>query len=83
MPSQSYEPRIPVEIDAELIDWVDQIIDQSRESDSSPRASHLDRTQAIEAAIRDWCKQQTSRRLQHSADLHRQRHNNDETGWLV
>lgn len=78
MQSYSQPSRVSVSLDADLIDWLDQLIDEAE-----PGAAPVDRTQVIEDAIRLWCQQQTHRRLQRSADLHRRRHEADETGWLV
>lgn len=78
--------RIAIELDADLIDWVDQLIGDSLNQEPgnlSQEAIEQKRIQAIETAVRDWCQQQHKQQLQRSADLHRQRHNNDETGWLV
>lgn len=69
--------RTPVELDTELIDWVDRLTGES------PETLPAKRIQAIEEAIRLWCQQQSHKRLQRSADTHRQRHDSDETGWLV
>lgn len=86
----SQNQRVSIALNPDLIDWVDQIIrnmlkDELRDDQSTlaPEIIEQKRTEAIEAAIQLWCKQQTQQRLQRSADLHRQRHNNDETGWLV
>jgi hypothetical protein len=79
-------PQVSIALDADLVHWVDQIIGHTLNPDqdnSSPEAIEQKRIAAIESAVRDWCKQQNQQRLQRSADLHRQRHNNDETGWLV
>jgi metal-responsive CopG/Arc/MetJ family transcriptional regulator len=82
MYSYSNRRKVSIELDADLIDWVDQLLNHSRQEGDSLQDDKA-RTEAIEAAVRSWCNQQTSKRLQQSADLHRQRHNNDETGWLV
>lgn len=82
----SQNHRVPVEINADLIDWVDQLVHDSLNGTgaaASQDAIEHARMQAIEEAIQRWCKQQADRRLQRFADLHRQRHDNDETGWLV
>lgn len=81
--SQSSHPRVAVELDADLIEWVDQLLDADPDRRPTPDAVALDRTRAIEEAIQLWCKQQANRRLQRLADRHHQRHNDDETGWLV
>lgn len=84
-----YSPKdqqVSIELNADLIDWVDQIIgDTLKQSSHSASQETIEqkRIEAIETAIQNWCQQQTHQRLQRSADLHRQRHNNDETGWLV
>lgn len=78
--------RVPVDVNADLIDWVDQLVHDSLKdsgTEVSQDAIEQSRIQAIENAIQHWCKQQTDHRLQRFADLHRQRHDNDETGWLV
>ena len=86
----SQNQRVSIALNPDLIDWVDQIISDAlkdglkgEQNNLSPETIEQKRTEAIEAAIQLWCKQQTQQRLQRSADLHRQRHNNDETGWLV
>lgn len=86
----SSDQPISIELNSDLVDWVDQIVSdmlkqelKNEQSDLSPEVIAQKRTEAIEIAVQQWCKQQTNQRLQRSADLHRQRHNNDETGWLV
>lgn len=82
----SQNQRVSIELNPDLIDWVDEIISDTLKQTggtASLEAIEQKRTEAIEVAIQLWCKQQTDQRLQRSADLHRQRHNNDETGWLV
>jgi len=78
--------KVSIELNPDLVDWVDEIVsDTLKQTDStaSPETIAQKRIEAIETAIQIWCQQQIDRRLQRSADLHRQRHNNDETGWLV
>jgi EAL domain-containing protein (putative c-di-GMP-specific phosphodiesterase class I) len=78
-------PRVSIELDANLIDWVDQLIAEApgQVSNLSPEIIEQKRMQAIESAIQLWCQTKAQQRLQQAADLHRQRHNQDETGWLV
>jgi hypothetical protein len=38
---------------------------------------------AIEEGLHLWCQQQQQRRLHQLAQVHQQRHDDDETGWLV
>jgi hypothetical protein len=78
-------PRVSIELDANLIEWVDQLITEAPEqwSTLSPEQLEQKRTQVIEEAIHLWCQNKVQQRLQQAADLHRQRHNQDETGWLV
>ena len=81
----SSNQRVPIELDADLVAWLDEIIgDWLKQASGSPTQDEIEqkRIEASETAVRDWCKQQAHERLQRSADLHRQRHNNDETGWL-
>lgn len=82
----SPNPRVSIELNSDLVDWVDQIISDAlkqQQHDVSAETIAQKRTAAVEAAVQHWCNQQTSQQLQRSADLHRQRHHNDETGWLV
>lgn len=85
MHTYSEHHQISLPIDAALVDWVDELVSRELDpqQDLSQEAIEQKRLQAIEDAIRAWCQQQTQRRLQQSAELHRQRHDNDETGWLV
>lgn len=72
MHSDSGKQQVVVKIDAELLERLDRLTG--------------DRDQAIESAIRLWCDQQSNnvgKILQRSAQVHQQRHDNDETGWLV
>jgi predicted transcriptional regulator len=85
-PMYSYSnSRVSIELDATLVDWVDQLIAEASERSTSlaPELMEQKRSQAIEEAIQLWCQQKANQRLQQAADLHRQRHNQDETGWLV
>jgi hypothetical protein len=78
-------PRVAIELDANLIDWVDQLIAEAPDqwSNLSPEQMEQRRIQVIEEAIQLWCQSKAQQRLQQAADLQRQRHNQDETGWLV
>lgn len=69
--------RIDISLNAELVDWVDRLVAEMTDDLAEGRV------RAIEEAIYRWCQQQTKQRLQRSADYHHQRHNDDETGWLV
>lgn len=72
MYSDSDKQQVVIKIDAELLGRLDRLTG--------------DRDQAIESAIRFWCDQQSNnvgKMLQQSAQVHQQRHDNDETGWLV
>jgi hypothetical protein len=72
MHSDLGKQQVVIKIDAELLGRLDRLTD--------------DRDQAIEAAIQLWCNQQSDnvgKILQRSAQIHQQRHDNDETGWLV
>lgn len=83
--SQSYKPRVAIEIDADLIEWIDQLMQSTTEPSEQVSAETIEqnRARAIEEAIQLWCQQQANRRLQRLADQHHQRHKDDETGWLV
>lgn len=61
--------RISVSINAELVQWIDELTD--------------DRTAAVEAAIQFWCEEQTRYQRQRGAELRRQKQDEDEAGWLV
>ncbi|PSB08094.1 hypothetical protein C7B61_15685 [filamentous cyanobacterium CCP1] len=83
---QSYSPnqRVSIDLNADLVDWVDELIgDADSGSDTDLLQLEQQRIQAIEEAIQLWCQQKSKHRLQNRADQHRQRHDNDETGWLV
>ncbi|WP_416676411.1 hypothetical protein [Egbenema bharatensis] len=84
---QSYSPspnsRIAVDLDAELIAWVDELLGYAEDSNLSQEAIEQYRIQAIESAVQKWCEQQSKQRLQYRAEQHRHRHDDDETGWLV
>jgi metal-responsive CopG/Arc/MetJ family transcriptional regulator len=58
-----------ISLDSALLDRVDQLTD--------------DRNQAIEEALRLWCQRQAEAKLLRSTNYHRQRHDQDEVGWLV
>ena len=60
---------ITVTLNPDLLAEVDQLTD--------------DRDRAIEAALELWCRQQHRARLHQLAQTHQQRHDDDETGWLV
>jgi len=60
---------ISVTLDAALLQQVDQLTS--------------DRDQAIEAGLRWWCEQQNAGQLQQFAQARHERHERDETGWLV
>lgn len=83
---QSYSPnqRVSIDLNADLVDWVDELIGYADSgSDTNIVQLEQQRIRAIEEAIQLWCQQKSKRRLQNRADQHRQRHDNDETGWLV
>jgi hypothetical protein len=83
-PYPSSTPRVPLELNAELVAWVDELVGYAEgNTDLSDQSLEQQRIEAIESAIQNWCEQQSKRRLQYRADQHRQRHDNDETGWLV
>jgi metal-responsive CopG/Arc/MetJ family transcriptional regulator len=72
MQSDLGKQQVVVSLDADLLERLDRLTG--------------DRNQAIESAIRLWCDQQSDnvgKMLQRSAQAHQQRHDNDETGWLV
>ncbi|NJL39361.1 MAG: hypothetical protein HC840_04520 [Leptolyngbyaceae cyanobacterium RM2_2_4] len=72
MQSDLGKQQVVVSLDADLLERLDRLTG--------------DRNQAIESAIRLWCDQQSNnvgKLLQRSAQVHQQRHDNDETGWLV
>jgi metal-responsive CopG/Arc/MetJ family transcriptional regulator len=72
MQSDLGKQQVVVSLDAVLLERLDRLTG--------------DRNQAIESAIRLWCDQQSDnvgKMLQRSAQVHQQRHDNDETGWLV
>ena len=63
------QQQINVSIDTELLEQVDQWTS--------------DRTKAIAEGLRLWCDLQAEKELQKSAQARKQRHDRDETGWLV
>lgn len=67
--ADSSKQTISVTLDAALLQQVDQLTS--------------DRDQAIEAGLRWWCEQQNGRQLQQLAKARHERHERDETGWLV
>jgi metal-responsive CopG/Arc/MetJ family transcriptional regulator len=61
---------ISVAIDSALLNQVDELTG--------------DRSQAVEEALKLWCEsKRRPQRPQRPVDIHQQRHNDDETGWLV
>ena len=64
---------ISVTLNPELLAEVDQLVAQL--------GSNRDR--AIASALELWCRQQQKQHLYHLAEIQQQRHDNDETGWLV
>ena len=69
MPSDSSQQTISVTIDVALLQQVDQLTS--------------DRNQAIAEGLRWWCEKQAARKLQAVAQARHERHERDETGWLV
>lgn len=60
---------ISVTLDAALVQQVDQLT--------------RDRDRAIEAGLRWWCEKQSARQRLAGAQARHERHERDETGWLV
>ena len=58
-----------VSLDADLVDQVDQLTS--------------DRDQAIEEGLQLWCAKLAEKELHKYAQARQQRHDRDETGWLV
>jgi metal-responsive CopG/Arc/MetJ family transcriptional regulator len=85
MQSYSSNPRVAIELDADLVAWVDELVGMLFEgrSDLTNESIEQQRIQAIEEAIQLWCQQKSKQRLHHRAEQHRKRHDDDETGWLV
>jgi metal-responsive CopG/Arc/MetJ family transcriptional regulator len=69
MLSRSQQQRVSIEIDAALLEQLDQWSG--------------DRTKAIEEAIQLWCQHKASDQMKRAANLRRQIQDSDETGWLV
>lgn len=61
--------QISISLDIELLEQVDEWTS--------------DREEAITEGLRLWCKHQADLKLQNTAQVHKQRHDRDETGWLV
>jgi len=61
--------QISVSLDVELLEQVDEFTS--------------DRQEAITEGLRLWCEQQADLKLQNTVQVHQQRHDRDETGWLV
>lgn len=85
MQSYSSNPRVAIELDAELVAWVDELLGDLNEANAelSTDRTKQQRTQAIEEAVQLWCERRSKLRLQKRVEQHRQRHDDDETGWLV
>jgi metal-responsive CopG/Arc/MetJ family transcriptional regulator len=64
---------ISVSIDTHLLATVEQLA-----ADLA-----VNRDDAIEAAIKDWCDRQAKLRVQQAYEQQRRRQEQDETGWLV
>lgn len=60
---------VTVVLDADLLDQLDQLTE--------------DRDRAIAAGIKLWCERQSGYKLRHSMNAQRDRHDQDETGWLI
>jgi metal-responsive CopG/Arc/MetJ family transcriptional regulator len=69
MPANPRQQQFSISLDPALVEQLDQLTD--------------DRDQAIAEALQLWCQRQTEAKLQRSSNFHRQRHDNDEVGWLV
>jgi hypothetical protein len=85
MQSYSSNPRVAIELDAELVAWVDELLEDLNEANAELSTDRMEqqRIQAIEEAVQLWCERKSKFRLQQRAEQHRQRHDEDETGWLV